>query len=170
MNKETPYSILHTYLPFEQINYRSKEYIASVCREIIEDILKQTYDEENPISLAPLKCSKGSQTERVRCLTVQHNFVQKYILVSACKPHTKIVNSKLIVIKTTIMVVFDLVSFGWLANRCDIEDNKLDIPNKNQKHKIRMNHKSLEEKKNFCIATILSFFFLSFPILTNVFP
>lgn len=84
MNKETPYSILHTYLPFEQINYRSKEYIASVCRDIIEDILKQTYDEENPISLAPLKCSKGSQTERIRCLTVQHNFVQKYILVSTC--------------------------------------------------------------------------------------
>lgn len=95
MNKETPYSILHTYLPFEQINYRSKEYIASVCRDIIEDILKQTYDEENPISLAPLKCSKGSQTERIRCLTVQHNFVQKYILVSACKPLIESVDLKL---------------------------------------------------------------------------
>lgn len=42
---------------------KSKEYISSVCRDIIEDLLKETYDEENPLTTALEKCSQSTQTE-----------------------------------------------------------------------------------------------------------
>ncbi|KAG5899188.1 hypothetical protein JTB14_026941 [Gonioctena quinquepunctata] len=46
-----------------EANYKTREYIASACCDIIEDILKTTYDEENPITLSLRKCSRSTQTE-----------------------------------------------------------------------------------------------------------
>ncbi|XP_060522893.1 uncharacterized protein LOC132699917 isoform X2 [Cylas formicarius] len=54
-----------------EVKYRTKEYISRVCCDIIEDILKQTFDEENPVSSAPLKCSRGSQTDEAR---IRYNY------------------------------------------------------------------------------------------------
>lgn len=71
MSEEVSKDFLHTYFPFAKVNYRSKEYISRVCRDIIEDILKQTYDEENPILSAPLKCSRGSQTDEAK---IRYNY------------------------------------------------------------------------------------------------
>lgn len=44
-------------------DFKNKEYISEVCREIIEELLKETYDEENPLTTALEKCSKSTQTE-----------------------------------------------------------------------------------------------------------
>lgn len=44
-------------------DFKSKEYISNVCRDIIEDLLKETYDEENPLTTALEKCSQSTQTE-----------------------------------------------------------------------------------------------------------
>lgn len=44
-------------------DFKSKEYISTVCRDIIEDLLKETYDEENPLTTALEKCSQSTQTE-----------------------------------------------------------------------------------------------------------
>lgn len=41
---------------------KSKEYISNVCRDIIEDLLKETYDEENPLATSLEKCSRSTQT------------------------------------------------------------------------------------------------------------
>ncbi|KAF7271251.1 hypothetical protein GWI33_015852 [Rhynchophorus ferrugineus] len=54
---------LDEWTAFEPIHYRTKEYIGRVCRDIIEDILKQTYDEENPVASAPLKCTRANLRE-----------------------------------------------------------------------------------------------------------
>lgn len=85
MTEEVSENLIHSYLPFENVNYRSKEYIARICRDIIEDILKQTYDEENPILSAPLKCSRSSQTDSAKFqynynLTVKQQFFKRLLV------------------------------------------------------------------------------------------
>lgn len=44
-------------------DFKSKEYLSNVCRDIIEDLLRETYDEENPLTTALEKCSQSTQTE-----------------------------------------------------------------------------------------------------------
>ncbi|KAJ3635191.1 hypothetical protein MTP99_008118 [Tenebrio molitor] len=43
-------------------NYMSKEFLSKACSDFIEDILRKTFDEEDPISQAPMKCSQETQT------------------------------------------------------------------------------------------------------------
>lgn len=57
-------------------DFKSKEHISSVCRDIIEDLLKETYDEENPLATALQKCSRSTQTEaNINCLAL--SLIQK---------------------------------------------------------------------------------------------
>lgn len=51
-----------TSLVQQQTNYMSKEFLAKACSDFIEDILRKTFDEEDPISQAPVKCSQTTQT------------------------------------------------------------------------------------------------------------
>ena len=41
-----------------QSSYMSKEFLSKACSDFIEDMLRRTFDEEDPISQAPLKCSQ----------------------------------------------------------------------------------------------------------------
>ncbi|RZC33103.1 hypothetical protein BDFB_011884 [Asbolus verrucosus] len=47
---------------FCQGNYMSKEFLAKACSDFLEDILRKTYDDENPITQAPMKRSQETQT------------------------------------------------------------------------------------------------------------
>lgn len=44
-------------------NYRTKEYISKVCSFLIEDLLKKTFDEEDPPLTAAIKESRSTQTD-----------------------------------------------------------------------------------------------------------
>ncbi|EFA00161.1 hypothetical protein TcasGA2_TC002982 [Tribolium castaneum] len=45
-----------------QAKYMTKEFLSKACTDFIEDILRKTFDEEDPISQAPLKVSQETQT------------------------------------------------------------------------------------------------------------
>lgn len=47
---------------FKPPSYMTKEFLSKACCDFIEDILRITFDEEDPISQAPLKCSQETQT------------------------------------------------------------------------------------------------------------
>lgn len=59
--KEFFFNTEEAFTNSSKTSYKSKEYISSLCRDIIEDLLRETYDEENPLTTASVKQSQGTQ-------------------------------------------------------------------------------------------------------------
>lgn len=49
-----------------EVRYHTKQNLSEACCDIIEDLLRKAYDEEDPFLTAPQKCSKYTQTARVQ--------------------------------------------------------------------------------------------------------
>lgn len=76
-------NIFEIIQPYSKTKYKSKEYIARVCCDVIEDILKQAYDEENPLTTALERCSQSTQTEKrvhYNYLTVRQKIFESLIV------------------------------------------------------------------------------------------
>lgn len=44
------------------VQYHTKENLSRACTDIFEDLLRKTYDLDEPLASSPYKCSSGTQT------------------------------------------------------------------------------------------------------------
>lgn len=44
------------------VKYHTRENLSQACSDIIEDLLRKAYEEDDPLTTAPIKCSKYTQT------------------------------------------------------------------------------------------------------------